>query len=210
MLKIETIITAIVFLGVGFLAGYVVKTQKNAEPAAAAAQATSGTADTASSQDGSQQGLPAGHPPIQVARTIEGMENAAAQNPTDKTIPLKLANYLYDNRLYPLAIQWYQKALSLDPKNTDARTDMGTAMFYNGQPQEAIAQYRQALQADPAHEQTMFNMIVVEIEGTHNLSEAERYYKMLDRKNPNYPGLSQMKKELDAARQNAAAPKMNP
>jgi tetratricopeptide (TPR) repeat protein len=210
LLKIETIVTAIVFFGVGFLAGYVVKTQKNAEPAVVAAQAPAGAPDNAASQDAGQQGLPAGHPPIAEARQIEEMENAAAQNPTDKTLPLKLADFLYDKHLYPLAIEWYQKALALDPKNTDARTDMGTALYYNGQPQDAILQYRRALEIDPAHEQTMFNMMVVDIEGTHNLREAEHYYEVLDRKNPNYPGLSQMKAELDAARQNAATSKASP
>lgn len=138
------------------------------------------------------------------------MENAAAQNPGDKDLPLKLANYLYDEKLYPLAVEWYQKALALDPKNADARTDMGTAMFYNGQPQSAISQYRQALQIDPGHEQTMFNMIVVSVEGTHDLGQAGRYYKILQSKDPNYPGLSQIKAELDAAARNQPASKENP
>jgi tetratricopeptide (TPR) repeat protein len=209
LLKIETIVTAIVFFGVGFLAGYVVKTQRTAEPAAAVATA-GGESTGAAAPDATQQGLPAGHPPLEEAQTIEAMQNAAEQNPTDKTLPLKLANYLYDKKLYPMAIEWYQKALALDPKDADARTDMGTAMFYNGQPQDAISQYRQALETDPGHEQTMFNMIVVDVEGTHNLPEAQRYYKLLDRKNPNYPGLSQIKTELDAAARNQSASRTNP
>jgi cytochrome c-type biogenesis protein CcmH/NrfG len=205
-LKIETIVTAVVFFGVGFLGGYVYKTQQTPEPPAVTATAPA----SSSSSDAPQQGLPAGHPPLQEARVIEEMEQAAAQNPSDKTLPLKLANYLYDKRLYPLAIEWYQKALAIDPQNADARTDMGTALFYNGHPQDAVAQYRQALEIDPKHEQTMFNLIVVNVEGTHNLREAKRYYKMLDGQNPNYPGLDKIKTELDAAAQSRSASKANP
>ena len=73
----------------------------------------------------------------------------AAQNPKDPDICLKLANYLYDQKQYDQSIEWYHRALALDPKNVNARTDLGTAYFYSGRSQDALAEYRKSLAIDP-------------------------------------------------------------
>ena len=119
-MKKETIITAVIFLAVGFLAGYITDAQMNWS----ARQKTAQTAATpsempppggaASAPAGGampQQGLPEGHPPIDSAAIVQQMETMAAQNPKDVDVRLKLANFLYDQKQYPKAIEWYQRAL---------------------------------------------------------------------------------------------------
>lgn len=190
----ETIITAIVFFAAGFLAGYITDAQMHWSTwQKAPAAATSAPA-------GGMAGLPEGHPPIDSAAIVKQMEDLAAQNPKDVDIRLKLANFLYDQRQYTQAIEWYQKALELDPKNANARTDLGTALFYSGRPQEALNEYRKSLQLDPTHGPTLFNMIVVNLEGKHDLKAAQEAFDRLNRINPSYPGLDTMKRRLDAAR----------
>jgi TolA-binding protein len=208
-MKLETIVTAIIFLSVGFLAGFFYKAQKQTSvtvPAAAvnasAAAPVAGAAGMAGQGGGDVNpatGLPPGHPSLQVSEIIKNYQQSAEKDPKNPEIPLRLANYLYDQKLYNLAIPWYQRTLSIDPKNINARTDLGTAYFYTGQPQDALREYQKTLKISPDHQPTMFNMIVVNLEGTHDFRTAQKYWKELDRRNPNYPGLESLKEKLDAA-----------
>ena len=207
-MKKETIITAIVFLAVGFLAGYITDAQLNwnAQKRAASAphvhdEASEGAAMPGAGAAGmGQGGLPQGHPPIDTSAVVKTLEEQAAQNPKDPEPRLKLANYLYDQQQWPKAIEWYQKVLELDPKNVNARTDLGTAYHNLGRPQDAMREYRKTLEADPNHQPTIFNSIVVQLEGTRDLGGAQQAWERLNKMNPSYPGLDNMKKRLNEAR----------
>ncbi|HET7214336.1 MAG TPA: tetratricopeptide repeat protein [Terriglobia bacterium] len=205
-MKIETIVTAVIFFSVGFLAGFIYKSQgKTSVPAVAAAAASSSAPSAGAMGAGGAAdvdpatGLPKGHPPMEVAQMIETLEQRARQNPQDSQVPLQLANYLYDKHYYNLAIPWYQRSLSLDSKDVNATTDLGTCYFYSGQPQQALTEYKKALALNPGHQPTMFNMIVVNLEGTHDLQAARKYWNKLNQQNPNYPGLKEIKGKLDTA-----------
>ena len=215
-MKIETIVTAVIFFSVGFLAGFIFKSQRQIRVPAAAAVSSPSAAGAGSSSAGAMgagggasidpaTGLPNGHPPLQVAQIIESYSQRASQNPKDPQIPLQLANYLYDKHYFNLAIQWYQQSLNLNPRNVNARTDLGTSFFYTGQPQQAITEYNKVLALNPKHQPTLFNLIVVNLEGTHDLRAANKYYDELDRLNPNYSGLKEIKERLDAAAGNASS-----
>jgi len=206
--KIETIATAIIFLSVGFLAGFIYKSQQQASAQTQTAVATAASAGSPSagamgmgggSNVDPATGLPNGHPPLEVAQIIQNYEQRAAQSPQDPQIPLKLANYLYDKHYFNLAIEWYERSLRLNPKDAGARTDLGTSYFYSGKPQQAIAEYNKALAINPNHQPTLFNLIVVNLEGTHDLRAASKYWNELNKQNPNYPGMKEIKAKLDAA-----------
>jgi len=217
--KKETIITAIIFFAAGFLAGYIYDAQKNwsaRQRAGASAPLVSGdapggaAASAGGASGGAAQGLPEGHPPIDTTAVVKTLEEQAAQNPRDPESHLKLANYLYDQHQWQRAIDWYQKALELDPKNVHARTDMGTAYFYSGRPQEALREYRKSLEIDPTHQPTLFNTIVVNLDGTHDLAAAREAWEKLNKMNPNYPGLDRLKGRLSSAPASASAGSARP
>jgi tetratricopeptide (TPR) repeat protein len=113
---------------------------------------------------------------------------------------LKLANFLYDQKQYSQSIEWYQRALELDPKNTDARTDLGTAYFYSGRPQDALREYGKVLQIDPKHESTLLNTIVVTLDGMHDPAGAQKAWDRLYKLNPTHPALASLKERIDTAR----------
>jgi len=192
-LKKEILITAIVFLGVGFLVGYVYNGHQHSEPAP---HVTAASAQPSADQ---MPGLPAGHPPINIDSMVQALETRAAQNPQDSGPALQLANLLYDHRQFQGAAKWYKKALTLEPHNVDARTDLGTCYFNLGHPQEALQEYRKSLDTAPRHEPTIFNMIIVNLEGTHDLAAARAAWEELHRLNPDYPGLNRLKQKLDSA-----------
>jgi len=204
-LKKETIITAVVFLVVGFFIGYITEAEFNwnapekitpaAAPALAEAAPASGQAGAASNGQ-----LPPGHPPLEVAGKIKELQDQAAQNPNDPQPLLELANVFYDQQQFERAAQYYEKGLALDPRNVNARTDLGTAYFNLGRPQDALKEYEATLKVNPAHEPTLFNMIIVNLQGTHDLAAARAAWEKLHRQNPNYPGLDKVKERLEAAR----------
>src|SRR5271157_560871 len=99
-MKKETILTAVVFFVVGFLAGYITDAQMNwsgrqktvmpATPAMPSEMPGGGGPGAA--QGGGMAGLPEGHPPIDGASVVKQLQEEAEQNPKDPDIPLKLAN----------------------------------------------------------------------------------------------------------------------
>jgi tetratricopeptide (TPR) repeat protein len=208
--KKETIITAIIFFGVGFLTGYIYDAQTNWSAQQRAANAphthegeTGAPVGSGMPAGGASGALPEGHPPVDTSAVVKALEEEAAQNPRDPQPRLKLANYLYDQHQWLQAIEWYQKALELDPKNVSARTDLGTCYFNAGRPQDALREYRKSLEIDPKHAPTIFNSIVVNMNGTRDLEAAQQAWERLSRLNANYPGLDRMKQSLDAARASA-------
>lgn len=143
--------------------------------------------------------LPKGHPPINAAEVIQFFKDASTRSPNDPAPRLKLADYLFDRRQFADAIPWYQQALTLDPKDVDARTDMATCLFDVGRASEAVDQLHEALRIDPRHEPTLFNLIVVSMDGTHDYRTANVALNRLRAINPGYPGLGQLAQALGAA-----------
>ncbi len=208
-MKKETIITAVVFLIVGFFIGWIAEAQFNwnspEKMAATTAAASTGSAGgntamgsaSTSPMGGTQDGkLPPGHPSLEVANRIKELEDQATRNPQDPQAPLDLANFYYDQKQYDRAANWYEKALALDPKNVNARTDLGTVYFSLGRADDALKAYQESLRIDPNHEPTMFNTIIVNLEGTHDLKAARAMWDKLHKRNPNYPGLENLKDRL--------------
>jgi tetratricopeptide (TPR) repeat protein len=205
-LKKETIITAIVFFAIGWLAGYVGAEYKASNNQQVAIVPAAGSSDPVPTDQGAPQAesLPKGHPPIGDTAVVKVLQDEAAQRPEDPLPALKLANYFYDRQQFDHAIDWYQKVLALDPKSVNAHTDLGTSYFNVGRPQEALREFRKSLEINPDHAQTLFNSIVVNLEGTHDLAAAQQAWDRLHVVSPSYPGLDRLKQSIDAARSSAS------
>lgn len=191
------LITALVFLCVGFVAGYIFKSQT--VPAGLGTQSDAAAAQGETSAGGSADAsaLPPGHPPIDTSPEVQAMEQEVTSHPQDPGPPLKLANFLYDRGNFQQAITWYEKAVALDPRNVDASTDLGTCYFNVGRADDALRQFQHSLGVQPGHQPTLFNVIVVDMEGKHDYKAAQKAYEALYRLNPDYPKLSELKKRLD-------------
>jgi cytochrome c-type biogenesis protein CcmH/NrfG len=211
--KKETLITALVFLAFGFLAGYIYKAQTSRS--VVAVQAGDAAAPSAADDSGATGGaamapgataavLPPGHPPIDDGAMIQALKDQANSNPRDPAPPLKLADYLYDHGKYEQAIVWYQKAVQLDPTNVNASTDLGTCYFNVGRTDDALRQFHQSLAIEPRHQPTLFNIIVVQMEGKHDYRAAADAWETLHRVNAAYPKLDELKQKLDQARSSSA------
>ena len=194
----ELILTAIIFTVLGFLAGHVYTRQTQRAPATPAASSTPNPEEPTASVD-SQTGLPPGHPPINATEMVNSLKQAA-QNPEDKRAALELANALYDARRFDEAVFWYKRALALDPKDVNARTDLGSAYYNLKRYDEAIAEFERSLAFDPTHAQTLYNLVVVKLNGKQDIAGAQEALARLERAHPDFPMLADLKQSLAQAR----------
>jgi tetratricopeptide (TPR) repeat protein len=75
---------------------------------------------------------------VQVEETVDVVEN-------DVKELVSRGNSLYDLRNYPGAIEYYDKALAIDPNNIDDLNGKGSALSNFDQYEEAIQHYDKAL-----------------------------------------------------------------
>lgn len=101
---------------------------------------------------------------------VPGPPDTAGQAPDQAA--LTLANWYFDNRNWPKAIEQYQRAISLGLDNADLRTDLGSAYRFSGQSDRAIEQYEIAQRENPEHENSLFNLAALYLQTAHNPAKA--------------------------------------
>ena len=107
-------------------------------------------------------------------------------NPDDARAPYYLGNLLFDAGRYSEAVGPYQQAFALDSGNVNLSTDLGTALWYSGKPDEAIAQLNKSLAINPTHPQTLFNLGIVKRDGKQDAAGAAQAWEKLLAANPSY------------------------
>jgi len=107
-------------------------------------------------------------------------------NPADVDTLVAVGNLYYDAQQYPVAIDYYNRALKLHPSDTSVRTDMATGYWYLGNADQAIAEFNKALTYAPTNPNTLFNLGLVKWEGKHDGAGAIADWQKLLAANPHY------------------------
>ena len=102
-------------------------------------------------------------------------------------------NRFYDAQRYEDAIPYYQRALTFNPSAVNVSTDLGTALWYTGRTDAALAQYDRSLAIDRDHAQTLFNLGIVRAEGKHDYAGAIETWETLLKTTPNYPAADKVR-----------------
>jgi len=134
------------------------------------------------------------------------LKSDLAASPNDARILVQLGNLYYDSGRFRDAVDYYGRALDLDPRNVDVRTDRGTSYWNLGQADAAIVEFQKALEVDPAHAQTLYNMGVVYLSGKNNPAEARKTWEKLLATNPNYPDRAKVQEQLSSLGASPAMP----
>ena len=121
--------------------------------------------------------------PMQLPIEIQELEKSVAANPDDMSLTLQLANSFHDALLYEKAIPYYKTYLIMNPKDADARVDMGICYKELGNFAEAKNEMKTALSYVPNHLNAHFNLGIVFLsEG--NLTESNTWFKKTVALNP--------------------------
>lgn len=103
--------------------------------------------------------------------------NEEAPNNPDILNNLGMAYYFKGDET--LAIKCLKRTLELDPKNSDARANIGSIHYEAGRFQEAEAMYKEVLKDLTYDKQarTLYNLGILELDKKRNPKQAEVYFK---------------------------------
>jgi len=138
-----------------------------------------------------QTQMPSG--PIQAHNEIQFLQDAVKHNPNNVLAWINLGNILMDNSRYIEAIDAYEKALELNPKNVDVRVDMGTCYRRVGIADRAAEEFREAITIDPRHPYAHRNLGVVLAFDLNDKSQAIKEFEEYIRLSPDTPDSSQIR-----------------
>jgi cytochrome c-type biogenesis protein CcmH/NrfG len=149
-------------------------------------------------------GVPNAQAQAALQQSVGPLLEAVNSNPTDFDSLVKLGDLYYDGKQFPNAIQYYERALAIHPENPDVRTDLGTAYWYMGNADKALAEMETSLQYKPGHPQTLFNLGWVKWQGKADAKGAVAAWQKLLKTNPDYPQKQQVEQYIAKAKEHAA------
>jgi tetratricopeptide (TPR) repeat protein len=118
--------------------------------------------------------------------------DALQKDQSNPELLAKVGNVYYDAQQYPVAIDYYQRALKAKPADASIRTDMATAYWYTGNADTAISEFNRALADEPNKPNALFNLGVVQWQGKMDVPGAIATWQRLLDTNPNYEGKSKV------------------
>ena len=135
-------------------------------------------------------------------KSLVGLANATfdAAAPEDGTSA-------YDDDRLKKATGYYEKALAIDPKDVNVRTDMALTYFFRTPPEtdRAIAEFRRSLAIDPRHQITLQNLTAA-LTTKGDLQAAEQTLAQLQSVAPGNPAIPQLRADIEKARSGQKIP----
>jgi len=199
--SVQAYTLAVVCLLVGVAVGWLFR--RSQSPAEGTPVQTASTAAPA--------GMGAGASPQPTPEQMKMMADTAAapqleklkSDPGNPELLASIGNTYYDAKLYPTAIDYYQRALKVRPADVPVRTDMATAEWYIGNADAAIEEFNQALSYDPNNANTLFNLGIVKWQGKMDIDGAVAAWQTLLEKNPNYEGKEKVEQLIAQAKKHS-------
>ena len=189
---------AVFCLLLGVALGYLFRGSASTATAQAAASTTTqpGSVEVQQQPDANAQAV--------LTQAAAPLLEAVNKDPKDFDSYVKLGNLFYDGKEFPPAIQYYERALLIHPDNPDVRTDMGTAYWYTGNAEKALAAMETSLKYRPGHPQTLFNLGWVRWQGKQDPKGAIDAWQQLLKANPDYPQRQQVEQDIAKAKEHAS------
>jgi Flp pilus assembly protein TadD len=93
-------------------------------------------------------------------KALDFFRKAQELKPDDFEANAFLGNAYLDARQFDDAEKYYEKALQIKPDNVTVRSDLAATYIQRDQPdyERAFAEFKKALEIDPKHEATIYNM----------------------------------------------------
>ena len=138
--------------------------------------------------------------PLADEGALHAYRDILTRDPKNLQAAVNAGNLLYDAHRYVEAIPFYQQAFALNESDINVSTDLGTALWYAGRPDEALAQYERSLKVSPSHAQTLYNVGIVRADGKHDYSGAIAAWETLLATSPTYQNAATVRELLANAR----------
>lgn len=138
---------------------------------------------------------------------VKYYERANKLKPDDYETIVALGNTLFDSNKFVEAEKWYASALAKNADDVNVRTDMGLTLMFR-EPAEldrAVSEFKQSLQRDPNHAQTLQNLTVAYTR-KGDVAQAEAALAKLEAASPKNPAIAELRAGVAEARANAQTP----
>ena len=187
----RTALLGLVCLAVGTAAGWEMSGLKLSHPASTPSYALM-SQETAAEE---AQPAPARLQDMAAAQAAPLLEKLKA-DPASPEVLTSLGNVYYDAQQYPEAVDYYARALRVKPDDAAVRTDMGTAFWFMGNPDKALAEFQKALASVPDNPNTLFNLGMVKWKGKLDAEGATAAWERLLATDPGYEQKKQVEQLL--------------
>jgi tetratricopeptide (TPR) repeat protein len=131
---------------------------------------------------------------------INALKERLQKDPKDVQAWSRLANIYQDAGMFQSALDFYKRAVEILPTNADLLTDMGICYQELKQYDAALGALERAQKADPAHWQSLYNIVVVAGLEMHRFDQADAALARLQQIRPDAPNLDRLREALDKAR----------
>lgn len=131
-------------------------------------------------------------------KRINDLEIQLNQQPNNLDLLINIGNLCFDTKQRKKAIDYYNRALSIDSTNADVRTDMATMYHEIGQDARAIEEYQKVLKLQPQHLNALFNLGIV-YNAIGKNQEAKRCWEDYLKLKPTGPQADQARRFLQEA-----------
>lgn len=193
----QVYVMAVICLLLGIAAGYLVRGP--GQPAPVAAQVAAGGAPDAAAMQ--QQPTPEQMKRM-ADKKAEPLLAQLKSDPNNPTLLAEIGNIYYDTQTFPEAVAYYSKSLALK-EDPNVRTDMGTAYYYSGDADRALAEFDRTLKAYPTFDNALFNTGMVKFQAKMDVAGAVAAWEQLLRQSPNTPRRADIERMIANAKQHA-------
>jgi tetratricopeptide (TPR) repeat protein len=139
-------------------------------------------------------------PPLDLANRIAALDQMAAREQQNPEYPAQIANLYYDAGEYGKAADYYQRSLTIQPRNPSVETDLATCYHYMGQEDKALGILDNVLSYSPGFTQAKFNKGIVLIEGKKEVKSGIAVWEDLLRSDPGYGQRAELEQKIQKLR----------
>jgi tetratricopeptide (TPR) repeat protein len=179
-MKPESIAFTVAGMCFGVILGWVLAVQQTPAP-------RSGSAATDQSPSTQNTGVAQRAPRAVDEARVRELVSKVNGSPGDAEAAVELANLYFDAERWDDAIEWYERALSIDPNDADVSTDLAVSYYYTNRVDRALTQFERSLEIDPAHTKTMLNKGIVLAFGRQDLRGAAAEWQRVVELAPDSP-----------------------
>ncbi len=151
---------------------------------------------------GTMQSAPAPSTPsgAPMMEEIGRLRKVLAVDPNNVQALVKMANLYHDAQMFSQAVEFYQRAVRVQPDDPNVLTDLATCLGAVDRNQEALDILRRAQELDPGHWQSVFNTVIVAGIKMHDFKTADAAMEKLEKMPEARPHLPGLKEALERAR----------
>jgi len=126
-------------------------------------------------------------------------------SPNDPKLLAQVAALYASTHQFKDAVSYYRKALQVDPKNVNTRTELASSLYYSGDVDGSLKQLQQALEDKPNDVNALFNLGMIKYRGKDDAPGAIAAWQQLLKTHPDLDRKQAVEQLIAEAKEKAPA-----